>query len=149
MGGKEITSMEMMQQPRSGLSSPIEITDAMVTEIVEFGGYPHPLFQTGWKELGMRNRPMPGQGVMALMAGALERSGEWDHAVALIGYENVRFKAPVVVGDAVRLEWKEIEELPWKNPERALIKCEWNLRNQLDEVCVESIALMLVRSIAI
>ena len=149
MGGEEVASMEIMQHPRSGLCPPIEITDAMVTEIVEFGGYPHPLFQSGWKELGMRNRPMPGQGVMSLMAGALERSGEWDHAIALIGYENVRFKAPVVVGDAVRLEWREVGQQPWKNPERMLIKCEWNLRNQLDEFCVESIALMLVRSIAI
>ena len=57
MGGEEVTSMEMMKKPRSGFSSQIEITDAMVTEIVEFGGYPHPLFQAGWKELKSSRSP--------------------------------------------------------------------------------------------
>jgi acyl dehydratase len=137
-----------MSELRSGTSEPIAITDELITTLVREGGYPHPLFQEGWREVGMRGRPMPGQGLLLLAGGALERTGSFDHAIALLGIEEVRFLTPAVAGDQIRLMWRELENLPWKTEGRELLRCEWRVMNQRDEVCLEAVARMLVRSIA-
>ena len=133
---------------RSGVSESIKITDEMISTLVATGGYPHPLFQDGWKEIGMRGRPLPGQAVLLLVGGAMERTGKFDHAIALLGIDEVNFRSPVVAGDSIRLEWSEIEFIPWKSEGRELLRMKWRVLNQLDELCMEASARMLVRVIA-
>jgi len=133
---------------RSGVSEEVSITDEMISTLVTTGGYPHPLFQDGWRELGMRGRPLPGQAVLLLIGGAMERTGEFDHAIALLGIDDVNFLSPVVAGDIIRLEWQEIEFLPWKSAGRELLRMKWRVLNQLNELCIEASSRMLVRAIA-
>ena len=133
---------------RSGVSEQIAITDEMISTLVATGGYPHPLFQEGWKEIGMRGRPLPGQAVLLLVGGAMERTGKFDHAIALLGIDDVNFLSPVVAGDSSSLEWTESEFLPWKSQGRELLRMKWRVLNQLDELCMEASARMLVRVIA-
>ena len=133
---------------RSGVSEQIAITDEMISTLVATGGYPHPLFQEGWKEIGMRGRPLPGQAVLLLVGGAMERTGKVDHAIALLGIDDVNFLSPVVAGDSIRLEWSESDFLPWKSQGRELLRMKWRVLNQLDELCMEASARMLVRVIA-
>jgi acyl dehydratase len=133
---------------RSGVTEIIEITDDMISTLVTTGGYPHPLFQEGWREIGMRGRPLPGQAVLLLVGGAMERTGKFDHAIALLGVDDVNFLNAVVAGDSIRLEWEEIEFLPWKSAGRELLRMKWRVLNQFDELCMEASSRMLVRVIA-
>ena len=79
-------------------------------------------------------------------ARGLRNSECGDHA--LLGVDDVNFLNAVVAGDSIRLEWEEIEFLPWKSAGRELLRMKWRVLNQFDELCMEASSRMLVRVIA-
>jgi acyl dehydratase len=81
---------------------PVEVTQSLIDGLVGLGGYTHPLFNPGARQLSEGTRaPMPGQGVLLLMGGLVEQSGLLDHAIALLELREVRFlkmlKAPTTL----------------------------------------------------
>lgn len=86
-----------MVGPSPQVAEELVVTAEMVSTLLEIGGFVHPLFASDDP-----SRPLPGQGVLLLLGGMLERSGTLDHAVALLGFDSVRFKTMVRPGDRIR-----------------------------------------------
>ncbi|MFK4508462.1 MaoC family dehydratase [Bradyrhizobium daqingense] len=71
-------------------------------------------------------------------------------SVASLGWDEVRFKAPIVAGDALRVRFRFVEKRPTKNPGRGIVVETLDLLNQRDEVVTAArhISLILTRQAA-
>src|SRR5882724_16068 len=59
-------------------------------------------------------------------------------SVASLGWDEVRFKAPVVAGDRLRVRFRFVEKQPTRNPGRGIVIEALDLVNQRDEVVTEA-----------
>jgi acyl dehydratase len=65
-------------------------------------------------------------------------------SVASLGWDEVRFKAPVVAGDRLRVRFRFVEKRLTKNPARGIVIEALNLVNQRDEVVTEALHISLI-----
>jgi acyl dehydratase len=68
-------------------------------------------------------------------------------SVASLGWDAVRFRAPVVAGDRLRVRFRFVEKRPTRNPARGIVVEALDLINQRDEVVTEArhVSLILTR----
>jgi len=91
--------------PRPFRTPSVQITQELIDGLVGLGGYTHPLFRPGPAEAAEgAGAPMPGQGVLLLMGGLVERSGLMDRAIALLELREVRFLRMLRAGASLRVE---------------------------------------------
>lgn len=83
-----------------GTTPVVEVTAELATQLVELGGFTHPLFHPD----DPGDCPLPGQAVLLLMGGLVEQSGVLDHAVALLEIRRARFSSMVRPGSRLRVE---------------------------------------------
>ncbi|MET3322904.1 acyl dehydratase [Bradyrhizobium japonicum] len=55
-------------------------------------------------------------------------------SVASLGWDEVKFKGPIVAGDSLRVRFRFVEKRPTKNPARGIVIETLDLLNQRDEV---------------
>ncbi len=79
----------------------VEVTPELIDDLVRLGGYTHPLFA---EASANSDRPLPGQGVLLLIGGLVEQSGQLDDAVALLEMSRVRFHRMVTAGTRLHVE---------------------------------------------
>lgn len=102
------------------MSSPsTEVTAELIRNLVTTAGYTHPLFDPPGPET-----PLPGQGVLLLLGGLAERSGELDDAIAMLELRKATFHGMVRAGATLRIRierlaakttssGKVLQELRW------------------------------------
>lgn len=117
----------------------VVVTDELVTTLLEAAGFVHPLFAAS-----NPSRPLPGQGVLLLMGGMLERSGALDHAIAMVGLEEVRFRTMVRAGDAIRAVL-ELRDARTTSGGSRIETFGCDVHNQRDEVVLQATVQMLVQ----
>jgi acyl dehydratase len=59
-------------------------------------------------------------------------------SVASLGWDEVRFKAPIVAGDQLRVRFRFVAKRPTRNPARGIVIEALDLVNQRDEVVTEA-----------
>lgn len=100
----------------------IELTEPMRARLVSTGGFTHPLFTDPEIAEGpspFAGRPFPGQALLLVLGGLVEQTGVFDDiAVALIGYDAVRFRSPAYPGDTVLADLEVWRIQPMPNPRR-------------------------------
>lgn len=84
---------------------------------------------------------------LALMHGLVVRSGHTvTSGIALLGWTEVRFRAPLRIGDTVQAEWQTIGlRDSASRPDAGIITDRCTLRNQRGEVVVTGVVAELVR----
>jgi len=65
-------------------------------------------------------------------------------SVASLGWDEVRFKAPIVAGDRLRVRFRFVEKRPTRNPARGIVIEALELVNQRDEVVTEARHMSLI-----
>ncbi|WP_235738819.1 enoyl-CoA hydratase-related protein [Nocardioides alcanivorans] len=75
-----------------------DLTPGLVADLIETGGYTHPLFHARSDTSDPAGPPLPGQAVLLLAGGLVEQSGLLDDAVAMVEIRSVRFMAMVRAG---------------------------------------------------
>lgn len=116
-------------------SPAVLVTEEMVTTLVDTGGYTHPLFSGP-------DSPLMGQGVLLLAGGLAEQTGALDHAIALVGLEQVAFRAMARTGARVTLVLELLDATPTSQG-HLLERYSWTMVDQADTVLLEAVALML------
>ena len=90
------------------------------------------------RERGLPSRVAPGALTFSYMIGLLYQLGVFDHIVALASVDNLRFKAPVVVGDEIEAETWVVETRETKNPGRGIVKLGASCINKTKQTtCLE------------
>jgi len=121
-------------------------TDDDVDALVRLGGYTHPLFTDAAYAAAspFGRRPIPGEGVLHIMGGLIEQAELLDESViALVGFEQVAFRAPGFAGDTVRVECEVLDKDARERT--GTITFAWRCVNQAGELLVETRARMLFR----
>lgn len=129
---------------------PVTVTDDLVQGLVELGGFVHPLFTDPdyvRDHSPLPGRPLPGTALLHLMGGLAEQSGVLDGTVlALLGFGEVAFAAPAMVGDRVRLELEIGATTPTSKPGREVLELSWRaVRDPDGAVLARAVARMLVQ----
>lgn len=84
--------------------------------------------------------------VYAIAAGLLFQLHLYDDTlVAFLGFENLRFTAPVRAGDTVRARIKVIERRETSKADRGVMRRELRVLNQRDEVVQEGVQAFLLK----
>jgi acyl dehydratase len=129
------------------------VTEADITVFAEVTRDHHPLHIDSSYA---RSRGFPaviGHGLfgLSLMEGLKSELKLYEEtSVASLGWDEVRFKGPIVAGDALRVRFRFVEKRPTKNPERGIVVETLDLLNQRDEVVTAArhISLILTRQAA-
>jgi acyl dehydratase len=75
---------------------------------------------------------------LSLMEGLKSKLKLYDEtSVASLGWDNVRFKRPVIAGDRLRVRFRFAEKRPTRNLARGIVVEELELINQRDEIVTE------------
>lgn len=126
-----------------------EITSADADVLVGVGGYVHPLFtDPGYVRTHspLPGRPLPGAAVLHLMGGLAEQCEPLDGSVlALLGYDQVRFLAPALAGDSLRLRMRLGPTAPTARAGREELRLDWTAVRSDGTVVAEAAVRMLVR----
>lgn len=123
------------------LTPSVEVTADLVTDLVARGGYTHPLFHPTAPD---QQAPLPGQGLLLLMGGLVEQSGELDHAIAMVEIRRVRFQRMAMPGTIVRVRL-EPGEATTTSSGKVLHEYVWTAVDAEDEVLAVAEVLMLTR----
>lgn len=126
----------------------IEVTEELADELIRRGGYVHPLF-TDPEFLRTKSpfasRPLPGAAVLYLMGGLAERCGVLDDTVlALLGFRDVEFVSPAVVGDTLTLELSIVDCIATSRKGRGELVLRWRALRSDESLVAEATARMLV-----
>jgi len=120
------------------------VTDGMATVLIDVGGYTANIFNDkiaaektpiGW-------RAIPGRLILGIMGGLVERMKiiNTPGPGMLVGADNLKWKAPLRVGDTVYVEWEVTEKRKTSNPRWGIVKNRETLINQNDEaICTVDI----------
>ena len=72
---------------------------------------------------------------LSLMEGLKAEMKVYEHtSIASLGWDEVRFKAPILAGDNVRLRFRFVEKRQSRNPDRGIVVEALELLNQRNEV---------------
>lgn len=121
----------------------VTVTQELIDTLVTLGGYTHPLFHPPAEARAAgATAPLMGQGVLLLAGGLVERSGHLDHAIALLGFEEVRFHSMVRAGRTLRVR---LAEGPARETSdgRLVQRYVWTVVDDADEPVLVATALML------
>lgn len=130
-------------------SPEVPVTEDLVDDLVRLGGYVHPLFtDPGYVRTHspLPGRPLPGAAVLHLMGGLAEQCEPLDGSVlALLGYDQVRFLAPALAGDSLRLRMRLGPTAPTARAGREVLRLDWTAVRSDGTVVAEAAVRMLVR----
>jgi len=132
------------------LTTPSRTMSVGVLDVaVGIGGYLAPPFLD--EEVAKRTPPFgtrvaPGRVILFLMGGLIEQSELWSSEVplALVGINNVRIRAPLRVGDTIKVEAEVTQKKETSNPTQGIIVNSERCINQHGEVILEGEAVHLV-----
>ncbi len=117
--------------------------------LTNVGGFTHPLFvdPEAPAAIGMSGRPFPGQALLLFAGGLIEGRPELANAVALLGFDSVRFLAAAFPGDKIAVEVKQIGREPWKtNGEREIVLMTWRIYTDSGRDLATATTRMLMRT---
>ena len=117
------------------------VTDAMIVIPTAIAGYTQAFF---WSEEAAKKTPFgtrigPGPLTLLFMGGLEEQTGMWDDktAIALVGIDKVRVRAPLRAGDTIHVELEITEKRETGKPDRGVIIHRSVCKNQKGEVIAE------------
>src|SRR4030042_4456654 len=97
------------------------------------------------KKQGFRGRIAPGMLILALAVGAQYSTGLFDHIVAFLGIDKLKFLSPVYPGDTIKYNVEVIEK---REPERqggGIVVFKWVGDNKEGKAVLEAEGIFLIR----
>ena len=103
-------------------------------------GATNPLFlnEEFGKKQGFKGRIAPGVLILALGVGAQYSMGLFDHIIAFLGIDKLRFLSPVYPGDTIKYNVEVIEKRETERKGRGIIVFRWVGENQEGKSVLEA-----------
>ena len=110
-------------------------------------GATNPLFlnEEFGKKQGFKGRIAPGILILALAVGAQYSMGLFDHIIAFLGIDKLRFLSPVYPGDTIKYNVEVIEKRETERKERGIIVFKWVGENQDRKSVIEAEGTFMMR----
>ncbi|OGN97103.1 MAG: hypothetical protein A2Z77_05995 [Chloroflexi bacterium RBG_13_51_36] len=97
------------------------------------------------KKQGFRGRIAPGMLILALAVGAQYSTGLFDHIVAFLGIDKLKFLSPVYPGDTIKYNVEVIEKRETERQGRGIVVFKWVGENQEGKSVLEAEGIFLIR----
>ena len=123
-----------------------QINEADVVAFLDLSLLKNPIFldDTIAQAMGHPRRILPAPLLISIAMGLCQQRGLFDHMVAVLEFEYVRFQKPSYLGDSVRVNSRVALARPTKNPQRGVVKMVFELHNQRGESVLEMAAVYLM-----
>jgi len=110
-------------------------------------GATNPLFlnEEFGKKQGFKGRIAPGILILALAVGAQYSMGLFDHIIAFLSIDKLRFLSPVYPGDSIKYNVEVIEKRETERKERGIIVFKWVGENQDGKSVIEAEGTFMMR----
>ena len=123
------------------------ITESLASDAATIGGYVHPLFtdhEYVRRHTSFEPPLIPGQFVLYLLGGLAEMAGVFDETtIGLVALDDVRFAAPVRVGETIRLEMEVVERRVTSDGTKGVMRLDWTCRSHDDDLKLQCVATMM------
>ncbi len=123
-----------------------QINEADVMAFLDVSLLKNPIFldDRAAQAMGHPRRILPAPLLISIAMGLCQQRGIFDHMVAVIEFEYVRFQKPSYLGDSVQVNSRVALARPTKNPQRGVVKIVFELHNQRGESVLEMAAVYLM-----
>ena len=123
------------------------VTGTDIDILATLTGATNPLFlnEEFGKKQGFKGRIAPGVLILALAVGAQYSMGLFDHIIAFLGIDRLRFLSPVYPGDTIRYNVEVIEKRETERKERGIIVFRWVGQNQDGKSVLEAEGAFMMR----
>jgi acyl dehydratase len=122
------------------------ITSDDIDRFIALSGLDNPLFTSDEtaRERGHPGRLVPGPLVLSLAMGMVQQAGLFNHVVAVLEFERLRFLTPVHPGNTLSLSASVVEKRPTSNPKRGLVIVDFTMSNQENKTVMSARARYLM-----
>ena len=123
-----------------------QITEADVKAFTDLSLLQNPIFldDRAAQAMGHPKRILPAPLLISMAMGLCQQSGLFDHMVAVLAFDYVKFQKPSYLGDSVQVSSRVTLARPTKNPQRGLVRLSFELHNQRQESVLEMAAVYLM-----
>jgi acyl dehydratase len=123
-----------------------QINDAEVAAFLDLSLLKNPIFMDDQaaRTVGHPKRILPAPLLISMAMGLCQQRGLFDHMVAVLEFEYVKFQRPSYLGDSVQVKSRVVLARPTKNLQRGLVKMRFELHNQRRESVLEMQAVYLM-----
>ena len=105
-------------------------TDTDMFAILTGATNPTFLDDTSARKVGHEKRIVPGLLILSLGVGLLYSLGLFDHLIALLGIEQIKFVAPVNSGDKIQCNLEIIAKKETRKKDRGIVITKWDCQSQ-------------------
>lgn len=123
------------------------VTAEDLDRFIELSGLDNPLFLSdqGARAAGHAQRLAPAPWQLSMAMGLCQQAGLFDHVVAVLGFDRMRFLRPVHPGHQLRLVAEVLQCRPTQNPQRGLVELDYRMTNQDGQTVMTARAVYLMR----
>lgn len=123
-----------------------QITEADVKTFLDLSLLKNPIFldDHAAQAVGHPKRILPAPLLISLAMGLCQQRGLFDHMVAVLEFDYVKFQKPSYLGDSVQVKSRVVLARPTRNPQRGLVRLRFELHNQRQESVLEMQAVYLM-----
>lgn len=117
----------------SSILTPVrEISAADLDDFIRISGLYLPMFMQDQaaRTVGHPRRLIPGPMILAVAMGLVKETGWFDHIVAVVAFDDLRFLKPVHPGNTIQAEISVAHTKAVRNPSRGLVALDYRVMNQ-------------------
>ena len=125
-----------------------KITAKNLDAFLDICGLHLPMFMSdeGAQVMGHRQRLVPGPLILSMAMGLVKEIGWFDHVVAVIAFEDLRFRKALHPEQSVKAEIRVKDIKLTRNPERGLVVLTYKVFNQNSEMVLSAEGKYLIRT---
>src|SRR3990172_7565097 len=123
-----------------------QITESDVKTFLNLSLLKNPIFldDRAAKTMGHPRRILTAPLLISMAMGLCQQRGLFDHMVAVLEFDYVKFQKPSYLGDSVWVNSRVSLARPTRNPQRGLVRLSFELHNQRHESVLEMQAVYLM-----
>lgn len=133
---------------KKALTPERKITASDVDAFLDIFGLHLPMFMSdeGAQQIGHEQRLVPGPMTLSVAMGLAKKIGWFDHMVAAIAIDELRFRRALHPEQSVKAEIMVQSANPTQNPKRGLVILVYNVINQNEETVLSARGKYLVQT---
>ncbi len=123
-----------------------QITEADVRTFLDLSLLKNPIFldDQAAQAMGHPKRILPAPLLISMAMGLCQQRGLFDHMVAVLEFDFVKFQKASYLGDSVQVRSRVVLARPTRHPQRGLVRLSFELHNQRAESVLEMQAVYLM-----
>jgi acyl dehydratase len=117
-----------------------KITVLDLDAFLDISGLHLPMFSSdeSAQRIGHEKRLVPGPMILSVAMGLVKETGWFDHVVAVVEFEELRFRKALHPGQSIKAEITAQDTKLTQNPERGLVTLAYKVTNENGEVVLEA-----------